>query len=469
MLRAATAPTADGVAARLPRWRAAAAAATVGAMLLAFAGDGLRAYFTPDDMMNLYGAWFRPLADADRPLAALVYRGLFFLYGLNPLPYRVVCFALLLANLWLLYGLSTRLSGSRETGALACLLGAYHAHLADLYYSSGTIYDLLCCTLYLSAFLLYTRERFRTWPAHAVVVVVYLGALFSKEMAVTLPVFLLLYDLLYRRPRGFAALRDWFARRAAVLAPAVAVTAWFVWFKATGSMVSNPAYRPHFTGTALMHAWTHYTFDLFYGWCPRTNTTVVGAWALALALVLLLRRRETAMAAAIAWVGVLPVIFIVPRGFFSIYLALPGWYLLAASALVAARRALFGRQGQAALFAGCALALAPLHADRRALGMAWVAEAHNSVRSVAAALDRRAGPMPHAAKVLFLSDPYPVDDWILTFIFRLHYRDDEIRVDRARAMAAFPGPVQQAAYDKIFRLDGGELTLQPRPAPATAP
>src|SRR5436305_15128114 len=43
----------------------------IGATLLilgysvAFAGDGLFSYFTPDDLMNLYGAWFWPLIEKD--------------------------------------------------------------------------------------------------------------------------------------------------------------------------------------------------------------------------------------------------------------------------------------------------------------------------------------------------------------------------------------------------------------------
>src|SRR5437879_8431623 len=108
-------------------------------------------------MMNLYEAWFRPLVETDRYLGTLVYRGLFAVAGLNPLPYRAVCMLLLLVNLGLLYRFCLRISNSREIAALACLLGAYHAHLADLYYSTGTIYDLLCGAIYLSAFLLASR------------------------------------------------------------------------------------------------------------------------------------------------------------------------------------------------------------------------------------------------------------------------------------------------------------------------
>src|SRR5436853_4086125 len=110
--------------------------ATIGATLvicamLAFAADGVRAYFTPDDMMNLYGAWsasVTELLQGHRPLGGLVYRGLFAVFGLSPLPFRVVCFSLLLANLALLYRFCWRLTRSREVGTLACLVGAYHAH-----------------------------------------------------------------------------------------------------------------------------------------------------------------------------------------------------------------------------------------------------------------------------------------------------------------------------------------------------
>ena len=79
--------------------RVAGASLTIAAVFLFLAGDGLSAYFTPDDMMNLYGAWFRPVLEQGRPLGALVYRAIFAVFGLDPLPYRMVCFLLLAGNL----------------------------------------------------------------------------------------------------------------------------------------------------------------------------------------------------------------------------------------------------------------------------------------------------------------------------------------------------------------------------------
>ena len=80
------------------------------------------------------------------------------------------------------------------------------------------------------------------------------------------------------------------------------------------------------------------------------------------------------------------------------------------------------------------------------------------MRSIAEHLGEVAGPLPRGAKVLFLRDPYPKDEWMLTFLFRLHYRDDTIRVDRARAMPVYPGAPEQAEYDRLFETDGRTLS-----------
>jgi hypothetical protein len=409
-----------------------------GALFLGFAGDGLTAYFTPDDMMNLYTAWFRPLATQDRPLGALVYRVIFAMFGLDPLPYRIFCFLLLGVNLALLYAVSARLSGSREVGAIACLLGAYHAHLADLYYSTGTLYDLLCFTFYWSAVLVWTRER---WSAAAIPL--YLFALWSKEMAVTLPLILLVYDLAWRR-----------APRWRVLIPMVFITAMFVWRKISGSdrMTVNPSYLPHTDWNTLIRGWQHYMFDLFYGAIQFNALRIVLLWIVLIAIAALLRKREIAVALAVIWAGLLPVIFIEQRGFYVVYLTLPGWYLLIARLVSDGAGRLRIPARAVVVFTAVAVALVPLHALRKEKGRWWVAEAHQSVRSVLEPLRR--DPLPHAAKVLFLADPFPKDDYILTFIFRLRYLDDECRIDRAKVRA----PDYARPYDRVYSLDQGRLT-----------
>ena len=94
------------------------------------------------------------------------------------------------------------------------------------------------------------------------------------------------------------------------------------------------------------------------------------------------------------------------------------------------------------VFAAVALVLIPLHAVRKEKGRTWVAEAHASVSRVLEPL-RREGLAP-GARILFLADSYPKDDYLLTFIFRLRFRDNGILVDRERA--------SDTKYDAAYRM-----------------
>ncbi len=421
------------------------------ALFFGFAGDGLGAYFTPDDMMNLYVAWASPLgtlARNDRPLGTLLYRVMFACFGLDPLPYRIVCFALLIANLVLLYQFCRRVSGSREIGALACLLGAYHAHLADLYYSTGTIYDLLCCLFFLLAFNRYLALREKgelSWRQAGGVLALYAGALASKEMAVMLPVYIALDE-------GREALRSRFLWMAAPLTAAYAV------WKAAGPMSGNPAYALHPSLHGFLTGWKAYLHDLFYGYIDFSTLKLAALWLAMGALAVLVPRREVRLGFWIAMLGVLPFIFIAPRGFFVMYLVMPGWYLLGASVLVLLRvplarlaGALAVRTEQLALFLLVLLLLVPLHQDEKPGGKSWVAGAHEQVRTLLETLEQRIPEMPPGGKVLFLSDPYDPDDWILTSTLRLRYRDKDLRVDRVKVDPALAGKAGEYAH--VFTLD----------------
>ena len=446
----------------LPRRNTVFAALVIAGVFLAFAGDGLRAYFTPDEMMNLYGAWFRPLAVSRRPLGDLFYRVLFAAAGLNPLPYRIACYALLCANLSLLFILCRKLSSSREVAALACLLGAYHAHLADLYYSTDTVYDLLCFLFYFLALICYAEVCSRAWPWRTLVLTLYLVALGAKEMAVTLPVFLALYDLIYDPPApNLAATRAWTGRELRRLSPFAVVTVGYILLKTVGPgrVTANSDFLPRVSWQVLIDGWKHYAFDLFYGAIAFTGPRVVLLWAVLLAIVLALRKRDLLFALCVILIGILPVVLIPERGFYAVYLTLPGWYLFAAQTLTSTRDRLLpaGTAARPAiLFLLVAACLVPLHWRQKPRGKAWVAEAHQSVRGVLEPL--RQYSVPRGGKVLVLDDPFPKEDFILTFMFRLTFRDDEIQVRRAKSpYAPPPGEV----YDRVFTFANRQLTLLP--------
>jgi hypothetical protein len=446
-----------------------AAALAVCAILFAFAGDGLWGYFTPDDMMNLYQAWSASpaaLLHHDRPVGQVLYRAIFAVAGLHPLPFRIVPFVLLLANLALLYRFCLRLAGSREVGALACLLGAYHAHLADLYYSTGTIYDLLCCLFVLWAFDFYAgirqTGRYPDWRQSTLLLVLYALALGSKEMAVTLPLYIAVYEALYQK--NFAL---WLRRGAWWWWLSLPLTAWYVVTRIGGphAVTANPAFAPRFSAHTFFAAWRHYLTDLFYGAIALNTAKVVLLLAGMLVFAIYSRRREMLIGWVVATAGALPVIFIQERGLYALYVTLPGWWLYAAALLVLSRNALQrrlpdwsaaldARPEQVLLYAAVLLLLMPIHALRKPAGNSWVEGDYRSVRSVLVPLDS-APPLRRGARVLFLADPFDPGDWILSHMFRLHYRDDSLIVDRVKDHAEFAAHANE--YDRAYVLDRSGL------------
>ena len=433
------------------------------ALFFAFAGDGLAGYFAPDEMMNLYRAWFPPLGEVarqDRPLGMLVYRGLFAAFGLHPLPYRLFCFAFLLANLWLLYRFVAAVTDSRETAALACLIGAYHAHLADLYYTSSIVFDLLCYFFTYLAFTYYISRRRAgaRWTARpvAAMFLLYLAALASKEMAVALPVWIGLYELICANGKAWWK-RLWFVWAS------LPVTTAYVAIKVAGAnrMTLNPDYRLHLSLHAFLAGWRHYLPDLFYGAAQFSDLLVVAFWLALAAIAWRVRRRELWLAWSITITGALPFIFIAPRGFYAMYMTLPGWYLFGAVLLLLLRAKAMAlvprmaewmgvRTEQLALFAAVLAVAIPLHWHEKPIGSAWVAGAFQQTRPLLEQLGSRYPAMPHGARVLFLSDPCPPHDYILYFLLALRYRDPGIHVDRAKDDPSLLLDSARARYDYVF-------------------
>jgi hypothetical protein len=407
-------------------------------------------------------------AEISRPLGALFYSPLFAMFGLNPLPYRIVCVALLLANLGLLYLFCLRLSRSREVAVLACLIGAYHAQLGDLYYNSGTIYDLLCFTFFYLALIYYFKIRDTgaypgLWQAVALLAL-YIAALDSKEMAVALPVMLAAYELLFHPPKplSFSGLRTWSSREGRLLCLAVPITIAYIMSRIAGPhrIVTNPAYYPHISFNAFMTGWKHYVNELFYNSISFGRTRVIILWIALLIIARIARRRELILAWIAIMAGVLPIIFIAPRGLYAIYMTLPSWYLFIAVSLVLLRdllvrysralsSALQVSAPQVGLFLAILLVLLPIHRQQKSLTTTPSA-ANDPVRVVYEQLLTKYPSMPREANILFLADPFDPTDYTLTFLFRLHYRDTEIHVDRVKVLGAEPDGEARKSYRHIF-------------------
>ena len=166
------------------------------AYYLFFVWPGLRLYFDNDDMMNLYFAWSKPIMSSYRPLGALFYRTMFALVGFNPLPFRIFCITLGAINMGLCYWFAHIASRSHRIAALAVLLFAFHTRLMEVWYRTAVVYDLLCFTFfYLAACLYMSRRKPGVWRGIGVVLC-FIIALEAKEVAVVLPVILLVWNFM---------------------------------------------------------------------------------------------------------------------------------------------------------------------------------------------------------------------------------------------------------------------------------
>src|SRR5579871_5947716 len=103
-----------------PRLCAAILSIFIAVWFLAHARKGIRAYFSPDDIMNMYFANQVPLGrmvlenilpftTGYRPLGAAFYRVGYLLFGLNPIPFRIAIYAVMMLNIALLYRVTRKL------------------------------------------------------------------------------------------------------------------------------------------------------------------------------------------------------------------------------------------------------------------------------------------------------------------------------------------------------------------------
>ena len=282
----------------------------------------------------------------------------------------------------------------------------------------------------------------------------------------------LLYEAIYHPPESGAPRKvaAWLSRDRRFLWSSVAFTAAYITGKMTveDRMINNPAYHLDISWHGLLAGWNHYLSDLFYHEVSFKDWKTVLLLASLLILAAVVRDRHLLFAWFVLVIGALPVIFVPPRGLYAMYAALPGGYLFGARGLLLLRGALrravatfsaaIGvRPEQAILFAAILGVLVPAHWHEKPQGKGWVAGTPLQLRELAKQLAAKHPTMPRAAKVLFVSDPFPADDWIMTFLFRLEYRDPRIDVDRSKRMDTPPDCAAQSRYSRVFTFDGATL------------
>jgi hypothetical protein len=440
-----------------------------------FVGPGLHAHFNPDDPMNIYYYWSRGawqlvrnlvlfFSTYGRPMGGVYYSVLYHFFGLNPLPYHVATTALLLLNTFLTYRVTRLLTESQLTGGLAAFVAVYHAGMAHLVYLPAFVYDVLSTTFYLAALSYYlsirTRDRSLTRTETAVFLLLSVCALDAKEMAITLPVVVFLYEAIWHRPLGWA--------RAIPATLAGALTAVYVLGKAFGpdSLTRRVAYRPTFTWSRYWESTERFLNTIFYQ--PMNHNLARLAGYVVLVLLLLaaavyLKQKALVWMGLFAWIAPLPIAFVPDRGGGCLYLALIGWaMILATVAVLVLRRFPKTVPGEIAagvlVVAGMAAFWAKTaHEDRHVPpGVRNPGEFTWNVLQQIQALQPSVKP---GSRIYVADDPF--DGYDTRFLLELTYHDRSVNVWLGRK---FPLPADQIArMDYCFTFEDGKLKRLPRP------
>jgi hypothetical protein len=315
---------------------------------LHFALPSLGRRFNDDEMMNMWGYWVSGALKSlwanlcfwtpfYRPGGALYYLPLYHFFALNPRPYQIVQISILTASIPMLYYLSWFLASSRSVAFLAVFALCYHAQLANLVFVGSFIYDVLCGFFYFAALTYYihireTEAYLRPLQLFGFLAL-YVCALNCKEMAVTLPVIVLIYELL-KCPRwaGWKQFARWSRSSAAPPLIAGLITALYIYGKthAPGSLIKLDAYRPRYSWTNFVTSNASFVNELFYR-SPNhviSQKVLLALWALVFVYAFL--RRDRALRLMAFWIVIvpLPLAFIPIRGGACLYLLLFGWAMI---------------------------------------------------------------------------------------------------------------------------------------------
>ncbi|PYJ00733.1 MAG: hypothetical protein DMF00_06985 [Verrucomicrobia bacterium] len=277
------------------------------AYFLHFALPALRGGFGEDEMMNLYLYWstgaFKSIqanlcfwSTFPRPAGALYYLPLYHFFSLNPLPYRIVQVGILAAAIPIFFYLVLLLSGSRAVAFLVALAMCFHGQMATLVFTGSFIYDVLCGFFYFAALTYYIcirQKGLMLRPGQlATFLALYVCALNFKEMAISLPVIVFIYEALKTGPHSLANLTPY-----------------------------HPVYSWHrFTLTNA-----HFINDLLYQSTSRIGRAVLVAWPVLFLYAFWCRDRLLQLMAFWVVITPLPLAFIPSRGGAMLYIVLFGW------------------------------------------------------------------------------------------------------------------------------------------------
>jgi hypothetical protein len=239
---------------------------------------------------------------------------------------------IVLANAYWVYVFARILGCTELVSAMAALIACYHVGLRDIYYNTSFIYDVLCFFFYFAAFLYYARIRrrgqlLRGWQL-ALFLGLYICALNSKEMAVTLPLVLGVYECMYHgRPEfSWRGTLGWLrgSGRAAILAGVL--TLLYIYGKTFGpdAMANSSGYHPVFSWKRFMDFQYGELSDILPGW-TFSLAGVLTIWLLLVYLSWRKPRPELRFCCIFIALAPLPIEFLEARRGACLYVPLAAW------------------------------------------------------------------------------------------------------------------------------------------------
>jgi len=473
---------------RAHRWRKPACAVLFAAYFFLVSWDTLKAPFAPDETRNIWWYWrlapWRLLVsqfvlwnDWSRPMGGVFYVPIFLTFGLNPVPYHAVLLLLLLAGVYLMYRFARVLGCGELPAATVALIACYHGGLSNLYYDTAFVLDVLCGLFYFAALVYYARIRssgsLLSWGQTAAFLGLYLGALNSKEMAVTMPVILLAYEWLYHAPPPWPgkSLARWLRGPGRVLFWSVLIDLTFIYGKRFGpdAVMKSSAYRLVFSRGRIVEFQERYIGDIFYH-LPRFEWPATLLIWLAVTYLVWRRKRPVLR---FCWFYVLltplPIEFLEGRDQACLYVCLAGWAVLAATLFtdwlssatrVLAAEPLFRRlepRRVRAVLAAAGMILLALGSWRfkQTEIQPAIPKLGGQATEVLAEFRRTNPSVPPGATVIFLDDPWPGENFQMSFIAELWFRDRKTQV-LLNQMSHFP-PEEIAKADAVFTWRDGKL------------
>jgi hypothetical protein len=446
----------------------------------------LNAYFTQDDggnLLNMHQYWshsmayvlgsaLRVITGAYRPLGGVYYFALYKLAGFNPLPFRAVCLALMLANVLLAFALLRRLSDSLTAALFGAVLIVNHPTVLELLYSSGTIYEILCFLFYFLTMRCYfvwrqagrhAGETTLSWRRLAVILVLTGCALDSKEMAMTLPAALLLIELIYFPPESWSwrEIGGFVARQcrgplatAALVAPTIAIKV-----LTPNPLSDDRRYASHSLRATVegMRAYHHF---LLYGLLSPIGLSTLGLAALWIVMGLAafaLRSRPMKFGLCFLIVALLPVCLIPPRGGYMLYIPLMGWALyfgsffqrLCDDLIRGLRLVRFDGAVRFAALTAAAVLIVNTHAAHLAPYAAGFESHQGETRRIVERFRKVHPQLPLGSSLLLVDDPAPTG-YELLFLARLAYGDPTLELDRLKMLRATPAGSELTRYDLVL-------------------